>query len=76
MNVPPKCPIHVVLALNRDRTEIWAAATPRNEALQAVQAMLGEGWKAVRIIETQLPADRIASLKLRPNGVQKLTEAQ
>jgi hypothetical protein len=68
--------VHVVLAMKGLRTEIWAAATPRSAALEAVQAMLDEGWKAVRIIESRLTRDRVASLKLHPNDVQKLTEAQ
>jgi hypothetical protein len=68
--------VHVVLALKGAHTEIWAAATPRSEALQAVQGMLGKGWKAIRIIETRLTTDRVASLKLRPNGVRKITKAQ
>jgi hypothetical protein len=68
--------VHVVLALKGLRTEIWAAATPRSAALEAVQAKLDEGWKAVRIVESRLTRDRVASLKLRPNDVQKLTEAQ
>jgi hypothetical protein len=37
--------VHVVLALKGTQTEIWAAATPRSEALEAVQAMLRRGWK-------------------------------
>lgn len=68
--------VHVVLALNGTQSEIWAAATRRSDALEAVQAMLGKDWKAVRIIETRLTADRVAALKLRPGGVRKLTEAQ
>jgi hypothetical protein len=65
--------VHIVLALKGLRTEIWAAATRRSDAVQAVQVMLGKDWKAMRIIETRLPPERVASLKLLPNGVQKLT---
>jgi hypothetical protein len=68
--------IHLVLALKRAKSEIWAAATPQSEAIQAVQERLGRGWKAVRIIETLLTPDRVASFKLRPNGVRKITESQ
>jgi hypothetical protein len=63
--------VHLVLALKGTQSEIWTAAIPRSDALEAVQAMLGKGWKAVRIIETRLTADRVAALKLRANGVQK-----
>ena len=68
--------IHVVLALKGTQIEIWAAATPRSGTLEAMQAMLGRAWKAVRILEMQLPPGRVAALKLRPNWVQKLTGAQ
>jgi hypothetical protein len=67
--------VHLVLALKGARSEIWAAATPRRDAVQAVQVMLGKGWKAMRIIETRLTPERVASLKLSPNGVRKLTNA-
>jgi hypothetical protein len=65
--------VHLVLALKGAKSEIWAAATPRSDAVQAVQLMLGKGWNAIRIVETRLPPERVASLKLLPNGVQKLT---
>jgi hypothetical protein len=68
--------VHLVLALKGTQSEIWAAATPRSNAVDAVQAMLREGWKAVRIIPQRLTTDRVAALKLRPNGVRKLTETQ
>jgi hypothetical protein len=68
--------VYLVLALKGAQTEIWVVTTPRSAAVDAVQAALGEGWKAVRIIETQLTPERVAFLRLRPNGVRKLTEAQ
>jgi len=65
--------VHLVLALKGAKSEIWAAATPRSDAVQAVQVMLGRGWKAIRIVETRLTPERVASLELSPNGVRKLT---
>jgi hypothetical protein len=65
--------VHLVLALKGAKSEIWAAATPRSDAVQAVQVMLGRGWKAIRIVETRLTPERVASLGLSPNGVRKLT---
>jgi hypothetical protein len=68
--------IHLVLALKGAKSEIWVAATPRSDAVQAVQVKLEKGWKAIRIVETQLTPERIASLKLRPNGLRKIATAQ
>ena len=65
--------VHLVLALKGAKSEIWAAATPRSDAVQAVQVMLGKGWKAMRIVETRLTPERVASLKLSPGDVRKLT---
>lgn len=67
--------VHLVLAMKGTQTEIWVAATPRSDAVSAVQAMLAEGWKAVRIIPDALTPERIAALQLRPNSVRKLTTA-
>jgi len=66
--------VHLVLALKGKQSEIWAAATPRSDAVRAVQAVLGEGWKALRIIPSHLLPDRVALLKLRPNDVRRLTD--
>ena len=66
--------VYVVLALRGAESELWAAATPRSDALQAVQAKLGEGWKAIRILETRLTTDKVAALGLRPNGVRQLRD--
>lgn len=67
--------VHLVLAMKGNRTEIWVAATPRSDAVNAVQAALEEGWKAIRMIPEHLTPVRVAALKLRPNSVQKLTDA-
>jgi hypothetical protein len=68
--------VHLVLALKGAKSEIWVAATPQSDAVHAVQVKLEKGWKAVRIVDTQLTPERIASLKLRPSGVRKVTTAQ
>jgi hypothetical protein len=67
--------VHLILALKGARSEIWAAATARGEAVRSVQVMLGKGWEAVRIVETRLTPERIASLKLSLDGVRKLSNA-
>jgi hypothetical protein len=64
--------IYVVEAIKGGEVEYWAAATPRDAALSAVQQMLRPGWTAKRITARHLPEDQIAELKIKAGSVLKL----
>lgn len=64
--------IYVVAATTGNKTEFWAAATRRNDALAAVQQLLAPRWTAVAVMDWRLTPERAAALKLRRNSVCKL----
>jgi hypothetical protein len=66
--------IYVVAATKNGRTEYWAAATTRGEAVAAVERELVAGWN-VTLTNHRLTPQRMRTLKLRPNGVHRLKGA-
>jgi GTPase Era involved in 16S rRNA processing len=67
--------IYVVAATFDGKTEYWAAATIRENALAAVWRELPPGWN-VTLTDWQLTPQKIKALKLRPNAVCLLREAK
>ena len=64
--------IYVVQATKDGLTEFWAAATIRADAVATVQKVIGPEWTVV-LTDRRLTNHRLSTLKLRPNGVQKLS---
>jgi len=64
--------IYVVAATKDNKTEFWAAAVRRGDALAAVQQLLAPGWTAATIMDWRLTPERVAALKIRTNDVRKL----
>jgi hypothetical protein len=63
--------IQIVAAAKDGKTVFWAAAVPRDRAVEAVQEFLAPGWTAT-LTARHITPERVASLKLRPNGVREL----
>jgi hypothetical protein len=63
--------VYVVGATKGGKTEYWAAATPRDEAVGAVLELLPPGWSAV-LTDRRIKPDKIYDLKLKPNGVRQM----
>jgi hypothetical protein len=63
--------VYIVAATKDHQTDYWAVATPREEAVAAVQHLLEPGWVAT-FTERRIGPTQIRVLKLRPNGVRKL----
>lgn len=54
--------------------QLWVAATPRDEAVAAVQRELKPGWTA-RLADHSPSQDLVERLRLSPGTVSELTEA-
>ena len=67
--------IYVVAATKDGKTEYWAAATVRAEAVAAVQGQLTGEW-TVTLTDRRLTSQKIRALKLRPNAVCPLTDGK
>jgi hypothetical protein len=63
--------IYVVEAKKEAATEFWAAATPHEDAVAAVERELGPGW-IVSLTDRRLTRHRRSQLKMHPNTVRKL----
>jgi hypothetical protein len=63
--------IQIVKATKGRESQFWAAATPRDKAAAAVQKRLSPGWTA-ELTNQRLSLHQAATLKLRPNRVQRL----
>jgi hypothetical protein len=55
----------VVTASDTGGKQLWAAAVPLDQAVQAVLKRIPEGWTA-ELAEHRLTADQIATLNLQP----------
>jgi hypothetical protein len=64
--------IYVIAATKGSEVEYWAAAAPRDQALDAVQLMLAPGWTASAVTERNVTPDQVAALNLHPGDVRKL----
>jgi hypothetical protein len=51
-----------------EATQLWAAAVPQDQAVQAVLKKVPQGWTA-EIADHQLDAHQIATLNLKPGEV-------
>jgi hypothetical protein len=58
----------VVRPSNDGAAQLWAAAVPQDQAVQAVLKQVPQGWTA-QLADHELDADQIATLKLRPGEV-------
>jgi hypothetical protein len=63
--------VQIVAATKGDKTVYWAAAVPREKAVETVRPMLAPGWTAT-LTDIHLTPAQIAALNLRPNGVREL----
>jgi hypothetical protein len=66
--------VHVVAVSMGNQMQYWVAATPREEAVAAVEKLLAPGWSA-RLTDQRLTARKLAALRLRKNDVRVLIEA-
>jgi hypothetical protein len=62
--------VYIVIATKDGQTEFWAAATARNRAAAAVQA-LAPGWR-VTFLGWRLGPTKAAELKMPSGSVRKL----
>ncbi len=67
--------IYVVAAVKDGRTEYWAAATVREDAVPAVRREVPPGTE-VFLTDRRLTPQKIKALRLRPNAVCLLREAK
>ncbi len=63
--------IYVVAATKDDTTVYWATATRREDAVTAVELLLGPGW-TVALTERRITPAQGAVLKLRDNDIREL----
>jgi len=63
--------VYVVAASKDAKTGYWVAATPANEAVLAVQLVLGPTWKVV-LTNRRLTPSQKAELNLRSDEVRRL----
>ena len=66
--------IYIIEASKGGKTEYWAAAVPRDQALKAVQSVVVPGSK-LTLTNRRLTPAKIAELKMRPNSVRQLKVA-
>jgi hypothetical protein len=66
--------VYIVAASKNGRTELWAAATPRQRAAAAVQRLLPPGWR-VTPLGWRLSPTKAAALKMSSNSVCKLVSS-
>jgi hypothetical protein len=63
--------VYVIAATNGRKTEYWATAVPQHRALDEVQRLLPQGWRAA-LSRRQLNPERIAELGMRAGSVRQL----
>jgi hypothetical protein len=63
--------VYVIQATKDGKTEFWAAATVRENAVAAVERELGDGW-IVTLTDRRLTRQRLSILKMFPNAVRRL----
>jgi len=67
--------VQIVAATKGGKTVYWAAAVPREKAVEAVREVLAPGWAAT-LTDLHITPVQVAALKLRPNGVRELKSFQ
>ena len=65
--------VYVIVATKGRKTAYWAAAVPQHRALDEVQRLLPDGWRAARS-RRHLSSDEIADLKMRDGSVRLLND--
>ena len=63
--------ICIVVSTKHDTTIHWAAATSSEDAVTAVELLLGPGW-TVAVTERHITPEQAAALKLRNNEICEL----
>jgi hypothetical protein len=63
--------VYVIVATQGRKTEYWATAVPQHRALDEVQRLLPEGWRAA-LSRRQLTPEKIAELMMRAGSVRQL----
>jgi hypothetical protein len=63
--------IYLVAATKDELTEYWAAATPRDEAIDTISSQLGPGWSLI-LLDQRLRPEMVAELDMRANSIRKL----
>lgn len=65
--------VYLVRVITDDqRYKLWAAATPRSEAVNEVLNVIPEGWLAA-LYDGRLSAPEVEALNLRPGEIRELT---
>ncbi len=63
--------IYIVVSTKDDTTLHWVAATSSEDAVTAVELLLGPGW-TVALTERHITPEQVAALKLRDNEIREL----
>jgi hypothetical protein len=63
--------VYVIAATKGRKTVYWAAAVPQHRALDEVQRLLPDGWRAT-LSRRHLTAEEIAGLKMRDGRIRQL----
>ena len=63
--------VYIVIATKDGETDYWVAATPREEALDAVRDQLALGW-TLHLTDQLLPSEMVAQLDMRGDSVLRL----
>ena len=67
--------VHLVVVTTDDREQrFWAAATPRDEAVDRVLDAIPEGWTA-RLLDEQMSANECTILNISPGEVREWRRA-
>jgi hypothetical protein len=67
--------VHLVRVMTDNRTyQLWAAATPREQAVDSVLDVVPEGWSARLIDDARYPGMMAGLSKLAPGEVRELTK--
>jgi hypothetical protein len=65
--------VYLVRVITDDRKhQIWAAATPREQAVSRVLEAVPEGWAAA-LLSNKLEAQEMEALNLQPGEVREIT---
>jgi hypothetical protein len=65
--------VHLVRVITDDRQhQLWAAATPREEAVDQVLDAVPEGWAAA-LLSNSLKPEEMEILNLKPGEVREIT---
>jgi hypothetical protein len=63
--------VYIVTGTKDGETEYWVAATPRDEALDAVRDQIAPGWTP-HLTDQLLPSEMVVQLDMRADSVLRL----